>query len=325
MAIIEIQSLTKTYGKIRAVRGIDLSIDKGEIFGLLGPNGAGKTTTIGMLCTIIRPTSGSALISGHDIMKEPAEVRRKVGIVFQDPTLDTLLTGRENLELHGRLYGIPPELRRIRIQEMLELVDLNDRADDITRTYSGGMRRRLELARGLLHRPAVLFLDEPTLGLDPQTRARTWDYIRKMAQNEQTTVVLTTHYMEEAELVCNRVGIIDHGQIIALGTPDELKESLGGYMVVIQVNEPPLDMIRELPYVSDVKMNDGLVEISMKEAHIHLPDLLSKIKNVERVETRSSTLNDVFIKLTGRDIREEEMEDTGGWIETVARHRARGR
>ncbi|MEN6320431.1 MAG: ATP-binding cassette domain-containing protein [Syntrophaceae bacterium] len=325
MAIIEIQSLTKTYGKIRAVRGIDLSIDKGEIFGLLGPNGAGKTTTIGMLCTIIRPTSGSALISGHDIMSEPAEVRRKVGIVFQDPTLDTLLTGRENLELHGLLYGIPLELRRIRIQEMLELVDLTDRADDITRTYSGGMRRRLELARGLLHRPAVLFLDEPTLGLDPQTRARTWDYIRKMAQNEQTTVVLTTHYMEEAELVCNRVGIIDHGQIISLGAPDELKESLGGYMVVIQVNEPPLDMIHGLPYVSDVKMNDGLVEISMKEAHIHLPDLLSKIKNVERVETRSSTLNDVFIKLTGRDIREEEMEDTGGWIETVARHRARGR
>lgn len=325
MAIIEIQSLTKTYGKIHAVRGIDLSIDRSEIFGLLGPNGAGKTTTIGMLCTIIRPTSGSALISGHDIVKEPAEVRRKVGIVFQDPTLDTLLTGRENLELHGRLYGIPPELRRIRIQEMLELVDLKDRADDITRTYSGGMRRRLELARGLLHRPSVLFLDEPTLGLDPQTRARTWDYIRKMAQNEQTTVVLTTHYMEEAELVCNRVGIIDRGQIIALGAPDELKESLGGYMVVIQMNEPPLDMIRRLPYVSDAKMNDGLVEISMKEAHIHLPDLLSKIKNVERVETRSSTLNDVFIKLTGRDIREEEVEDTGGWIETVVRHRARGR
>lgn len=325
MAIIEIQSLTKTYGKIHAVRGIDLSIDRSEIFGLLGPNGAGKTTTIGMLCTIIRPTSGSAFISGHDIMKEPAEVRRKVGIVFQDPTLDTLLTGWENLELHARLYAIPPELRRVRIQEMLELVDLKDRADDITRTYSGGMRRRLELARGLLHRPSVLFLDEPTLGLDPQTRARTWDYIRKMAQNEQTTVVLTTHYMEEAELVCNRVGIIDRGQIIALGAPDELKESLGGYMVVIQVNEPPLDMIRRLPYVSDAKMNDGLVEISMKEAHIHLPELLSKIKNVERVETRSSTLNDVFIKLTGRDIREEEMEDTGGWIETVARHRARGR
>jgi ABC-2 type transport system ATP-binding protein len=325
MAIIEIQSLTKTYGKIHAVRGIDLSIDRSEIFGLLGPNGAGKTTTIGMLCTIIRPTSGSALISGHDIMKEPAEVRRKVGIVFQDPTLDTLLTGRENLELHARLYGIPPAIRSVRIQEMLELVDLKDRADDITRTYSGGMRRRLELARGLLHRPAVLFLDEPTLGLDPQTRARTWDYIRKMAQNEQTTVVLTTHYMEEAELVCNRVGIIDHGQIIALGAPDELKESLGGYMVVIQVKDPPLDMIRSLSYVSDAKLNDGFVEISMKEAHIHLPDLLSKIKNVERVETRSSTLNDVFIKLTGRDIREEEMEDTGGWIETVARHRARGR
>ena len=325
MAIIEIQSLAKTYGKIQAVRGIDLSIERGEIFGLLGPNGAGKTTTIGMLCTIVRPTSGGAFIAGHDIRNEPAEVRRKIGIVFQDPTLDTLLTGRENLELHARLYGISPDFRKIRIKEILELVDLKDRADDITRTYSGGMRRRLELARGLLHRPAVLFLDEPTLGLDPQTRARTWDYIRKMAQNEQTTVVLTTHYMEEAEQVCNRVGIIDHGQIIALGTPEELKETLGGYMVVIQVNEPPLDMICELPYVSDAKLNDGLVEITMKEAHIHLPDLLSRVKNVERVETRAPTLNDVFIKLTGRDIREEEMEDTGSWIETVARHRARGR
>jgi ABC-2 type transport system ATP-binding protein len=325
MAVIETRALAKTYGKIQAVRGIDLNIERGEIFGLLGPNGAGKTTTIGMLCTIIRPSSGSASIVGHDIVKEPAEVRRNVGIVFQDPTLDTLLTGRENLELHARLYGIPADVRKKRIIEILELVDLKDRAEHITRTYSGGMRRRLELARGLLHRPAVLFLDEPTLGLDPQTRARTWDYIKKMAQNEQTTVVLTTHYMEEAEQVCNRVGVIDHGQIIALDTPDDLKESMGGYMVVIQVKEPPLDMIRDLPYVSDVKLNDGLVEITMKDAHLHLPDLLSKVQNVERVETRAPTLNDVFIKLTGRDIREEETEDTGGWVESVARYRARGR
>ena len=324
MAIIEISSLAKNYGKIQAVRGIDLNIEKGEIFGLLGPNGAGKTTTIGMLCTIVRPSSGSASVAGHDVVKEPSAVRRSVGIVFQDPTLDTLLTGRENLELHARLYGIPSHVRKERIKEILELVDLKDRANDITRTYSGGMRRRLELARGLLHRPAVLFLDEPTLGLDPQTRARTWEYIKKMAQNEQTTVVLTTHYMEEAEQVCHRVGVIDHGRIIALGTPEELKESMGGSKVIIRVNDPPLERIRALPYVSEVKLNDGLVEITMKEAHIHLPDLLSKVGNVECVEARVPTLNDVFIKLTGRGVREENTEDAGSWVDSIARYRQRG-
>jgi ABC-2 type transport system ATP-binding protein len=326
MSIIETRALTKTYGKIRAVRGIDLRIEKGEIFGLLGPNGAGKTTTIGMLCTIVNPSTGTATIDGHDVVKEPGLVRRSVGIVFQDPTLDTVLTGRENLILHARLYGVSAGERDKRIDDVLELVDLQERADDITRTYSGGMRRRLELARGLLHRPAVLFLDEPTLGLDPQTRARTWDYIRKMALNEKTTVVLTTHYMEEADLVCDRVGIIDHGQIIALDTPGNLKQAMGGYLVVLRVKDPPLEKIRALPYVSEVKEVDGTLEIAVKEAHLHLPDLLSKVPNVECVETRVPTLNDVFIKLTGRDIREEDAdEDSGGWVESVARYQQRGK
>jgi ABC-2 type transport system ATP-binding protein len=325
MSIIEIKSLTKTFGKIQAVRGIDLNIEKGEIFGLLGPNGAGKTTTIGMLCTIIRPTSGSATLAGFDVVKNPAEVRRQVGIVFQDPTLDTVLTGHENLELHARLYGMPAAEREKRITEMLELVDLKERSKDITRTYSGGMRRRLELARGLLHKPAVLFLDEPTLGLDPQTRARTWDYIKKMAQKEQTTVVLTTHYMEEAEQVCDRVGIIDQGQIMALDAPDNLKESMGGDLVVIRAKEPPLQKIQTLPYVKDVKLNDGAVEITMKDAHLHLPELLSIIPHIECVETRVPTLNDVFIKLTGHDIREDSPEDSGSWVDSVARYRQRGK
>src|SRR5512145_510445 len=247
MAIIETRSLTKTFGKIQAVRGVDLSIEKGEIFGLLGPNGAGKTTTIGMLCTIIRPTSGRGIIAGFDIAKHPTQVRRRVGIVFQDPTLDTILTGRENLQLHARLYGIPAHERNTWIDEMLTLVDLKDRADDLTKTYSGGMRRRLELARGLLHRPAVLFLDEPTLGLDPQTRARTWEYIRKMARKEETTVVLTTHYMEEAEQMCDRIGIIDAGRIIALDTPGNMIDTLGGDIVAITAPRPPLDQLRSLP------------------------------------------------------------------------------
>jgi ABC-2 type transport system ATP-binding protein len=324
MVIIKTNALTKSYGKIQAVRSIDLDIEKGEIFGLLGPNGAGKTTTIGMLCTIIRPTSGSASIAGYDVIGEPAQVRRKVGIVFQDPTLDTVLTGRENLELHARLYGVPSDIRKRRISEMLELVDLKQRSNDITRTYSGGMRRRLELARGLLHRPAVLFLDEPTLGLDPQTRARIWEYIKKMAQREQTTVVLTTHYMEEAEQVCDRVGIIDHGRIIALNSPEALKESMGGDMVVIKVKEPPLEKIRALPYVSEVKENEGALEIITKEAHLHLAKILSMIKDVECVEVRVPTLSDVFIKLTGRDIREDSIEDSGSWVDSVARYRQRG-
>jgi ABC-2 type transport system ATP-binding protein len=324
MAIIETKALTKTYGKIEAVRGVDLNIGKGEIFGLLGPNGAGKTTTIGMLCTIIRPTSGSATLAGFDIVKNPSAVRRQVGIVFQDPTLDTMLTGHENLELHARLYGVPAAQRDARISEMLELVDLKDRSNDITRTYSGGMRRRLELARGLLHKPAVLFLDEPTLGLDPQTRARTWDYIKKMSQKEQTTVVLTTHYMEEAQLVCERVGIIDHGKIIALDTPDNLTESMGGDLVVIRAKEPPLTKIKTLPYVKDIQQNDGALEITVKEAHLHLAELLSIIPNVECVETRVPTLSDVFIKLTGRDIREDLPEDSGSWIDSVARYRQKG-
>ena len=325
MAIIEIRSLTKTFGNIHAVRGIDLTIDEGEIFGLLGPNGAGKTTTIGMLCTIIRPTSGTGTIAGFDIAKHPTQVRQNVGIVFQDPTLDTILTGRENLQLHARLYGIPARERSRWIEEMLDLVDLRERADDLTKTYSGGMRRRLELARGLLHRPAVLFLDEPTLGLDPQTRARTWEYIRKMAQKEKTTVVLTTHYMEEAQLMCDRIGIIDAGKIIALDTPGNMVDRMGGDIVVIQAPNPPVDTIRALSYVSAVKTDGETMEITMKSAHLHLAGLLALIRDVRSVEMRKPTLNDVFIKLTGRDIREDSADNGGSWVETIARYKQRGK
>jgi len=323
--VIETRSLTKTFGRIEAVRGIDLSIERGEIFGLLGPNGAGKTTTIGMLCTVIRPTSGRGIIAGFDIAASPTQVRRNVGIVFQDPTLDTILTGRENLELHARLYGIGAAVRGSWIDEMLALVDLKDRADDLTRTYSGGMRRRLELARGLLHRPAVLFLDEPTLGLDPQTRARVWEYIRKTVQQENITVVLTTHYMEEAQQMCGRVGIMDHGKIIALDTPQSMIDSLGGDIVAIRAASPPLESIRSLPGVSSVQMTDGLMEVTMKSAHLHLAALLGLIPDVHSVEMRKPTLNDVFMKLTGRDIREDGAARGESWVETAARYQQRGR
>ena len=325
MAIIETKGLTKKYEDIVAVDGIDLSIERGEIFGLLGPNGAGKSTTIGMLCTIIKPTAGKAFIAGHDVLKEPAKVRKCVGIVFQDPTLDTVLTGRENLELHARLYGIPKGLMEERIAEVLELVDLKARADHITRTYSGGMRRRLELARGLLHNPKVLFLDEPTLGLDPQTRARTWEYIRRMTKTEGTTVVLTTHYMEEAEMMCDRVGIIDRGKIIRMGSPQELDKMMGGYRVDLKVKDPPIEIIKALPYVKAVVADGEDVRITMEDAHIHLPDLLSKVPNVQCVETRAPTLNDVFIKLTGRDIRDEGEDDSGGWMAQVHRYTQKGK
>jgi len=323
--MIETVHLSKRFGKIEAVREVNLHIERGEIFGLLGPNGAGKTTTIGMLCTIVRPTSGRGAIAGYDILRHPSQVRRRVGIVFQDPTLDTILTGRENLELHARLYGIASSERARLIEEMLDLVDLASRADDLTRTYSGGMRRRLELARGLLHRPAVLFLDEPTLGLDPQTRARTWDYIRKMAQKESTTVVLTTHYMEEAESMCDRIGIIDHGRIIALDTPNRLIDSLGGDIVSVQADAIPSDAIRSLPFVTGVSVSGPTAQITLQSAQLHLAGLLQMIPQIKSVEMRKPSLNDVFIKLTGRNIRDDNLSSSDSWVETVVRYRQRGK
>ena len=284
---------------------------------------AGKTTTINMLVTLLTPTAGTARVNGFDIRTQPAKVRQSVGIVFQDPSLDTILTGRENLELHARLYSVPKETRVKRIEEMLGLMDLRDRADNVVKHYSGGMRRRLELARGLLHRPAVLFLDEPTLGLDPQTRELTWRYIKTMAQQEQTTIVLTTHYMEEAENVCDRIGIIDHGKIVALDTPENLKEGLGGDLVCIKIKDPDLSVLKGLSYVKKAETQDGWLGLTVENAPVHLPQLLSLFKNVEAVEVRIPTLNDVFLRFTGRAIREEEGDE--GWAEAAWRYQAGGR
>jgi len=222
---IEVKELTKIFdGNVKAVDGISFNVKEGEILGFLGPNGAGKTTTLNMLSTLLRPTSGTATVNGHDILTEPDAVRRSIGYVFQDTTLDIELTGRENLDFHGRLYGLERNTRQQRIKEVLELVQLTDRADNFVKTYSGGMKRRLEIARGLLHYPKVLFLDEPTLGLDPQTRRSIWEHIQRLNQEKNVTIILTTHYIEEAESLSDRVGIIDYGELIALGTPDELME-----------------------------------------------------------------------------------------------------
>jgi ABC-2 type transport system ATP-binding protein len=319
--MIEVRGLAKHYDKVRAVDGIDLDIRKGEIFGLLGPNGAGKTTTISMLCTLTLPSSGSGAVNGFDILRQPAKVRQSIGIVFQEQTLDTTLTARENLELHARLYAVPKPLRAARIAELFALMDLRGREDDVVKKYSGGMRRRLEIARGLMHRPAVLFLDEPTVGLDPQSRVKTWEYIRKTARDAGCTVVLTTHYMEEAEMMCDRIAVIDHGKIIAQGTPDQLKQGQGGGVVRLRGARVPRESLDDLGFVRDVAEQDGWTVISVEDLAHNLPALFQRLEGIKEVEVRSATLNDVFIKLTGREIRAEEGGE--GWMEAAMRE-ARG-
>jgi len=242
--VIETKQLTKAYGSMKAVDSLNITVDSGEIFGLLGPNGAGKTTTVSMLCTILKPTTGTATVNGYDIVKEANKVRKAIGIVFQDPSIDDRLTGRENLYMHANLYGVPASEQRERISRILKLVELEDRADDLLRTYSGGMRRRLELGRGLIHYPKVLFLDEPTVGLDPQTRDHIWRYIKELKQAHDITVVLTTHYMDEADRLSDRIAIMDHGKIVVLETPQKLKDTLEGDVIAIKANK--IDALSEL-------------------------------------------------------------------------------
>jgi ABC-2 type transport system ATP-binding protein len=284
---------------------------------LLGPNGAGKTTFISMLCTLLRPTSGTAKVNGFDIIKQQSEVRKSIGIVFQDPSLDNRLTGRENLEMHAGLYGVPKSERKKRIEEVLDLVALSDRADELVKNYSGGMKRRLEIARGLIHYPKVLFLDEPTLGLDPQTREHIWEYIKKLAEREHITILLTTHYMEEADALCNRVAIMDHGEIKILDTPENLKNSLEGDVIILEVNksEAIAEKIKSLEEVKKVHVIDNKIFITVKNAEIFAPKILEFAKNnnviVTSMNMRKPSLGDVFLHYTGREIREEKAEKVG--------------
>jgi len=321
--MITTKNLTKRFGDIAAVDALNLSIEEGEVFGLLGPNGAGKTTTISMLATLARPTSGTATVNGFDIRTQQKEVRKSIGVVFQEPSVDDLLTGRENLEMHGMLYGMERGLMNERVHEVLELVELTARANDFVKTYSGGMRRRLELARGLLHRPKVLFLDEPTLGLDPQTREHIWAYIARLAKEEKMTLVLTTHYLEEADRLCDRIGIIDYGKIVALDTPNVLKHGVGGDVVEIRKKDFSESLVKGLKFVKKVEQVENVIRLTVDDAHVNLQKLLAAVGTVESVEMREASLNDVFIKFTGRHYRGEGGEGEGGWAERAMGAQAR--
>jgi ABC-2 type transport system ATP-binding protein len=289
------------------VRGIDLEVHSGEIFGFLGPNGAGKSTTISMLCTLLKPTAGTASVAGINVVQDPAAVRQRIGLVFQDPSLDDQLTGRENLEFHAFIYSVPAAERRRRIDEMLELLQLSDRASSQVRTYSGGMKRRLEIARGMLHQPQILFLDEPTLGLDPQTRKSIWTHLNELRSKKGVTIFMTTHYMDEAEY-CDRIAIIDRGRIVALGTPDELKAKVGGDVVTITSSQPDeaLHEIEEKLGVTPSRDN-GALRMEVPDGKKFVPRLVRELTvPVDTVTLRRPSLDDVFLKLTGRAIREEE-------------------
>ncbi|MFH0817766.1 MAG: ATP-binding cassette domain-containing protein [Candidatus Micrarchaeota archaeon] len=312
--MIKTFKLTKKFGDLIAVDELDLEIKEGEIFALLGPNGAGKTTTISMLCGLLAPTSGSATVNNFDVLSQPLQVRKSIGIVFQSPSIDDLLTARENLELHGLLYGMEKSERHKRIPEVLKIVGLLDRADGQIKTYSGGMRKRAEIARGLMHMPKVLFLDEPTTGLDPQTRTHIWNYIRDLSKKNGITVLLTTHYMEEAENLADRIAIIDHGKLVALGSPFELKEKMGGNdLVIAKTSKDIVKLTKGMGFVKKVERDGELVKITLENAGKNLCKLLAKTGELGEIEVRKPTLNDVFIHYTGRDIREDKAE--GGIFE----------
>jgi len=310
MTIINVQNLSKQFKSVHAVDGISFSVSEGEVFGFLGPNGAGKTTTINILCTLLSATGGSAEIAGHDCAKNSDEVRTAIGLIFQDTTLDTGLTAYENLKFHAYLYNLDRKLTERRIDEMLAVVELQNRKHDLIKNFSGGMKRRLEIARGLLHYPRVLFLDEPTLGLDPQTRNTIWDFINTLRKKEKITVFMTTHYMEEAEN-CDRIAIMDHGKIIALDTPARLKEMVHGDIIhlVTADNQLASQEIQKTFGITAQTENGGL-SLEAERGDEFIPKLIHSL-TVETLSVglKKPTLNDVFLRLTGRTIRDEVLQN----------------
>jgi ABC-2 type transport system ATP-binding protein len=318
-AAVVAQSLGKRFGDVEAVRGIDLAVGAGEVFGFLGPNGAGKSTTINMLCTLVTPTSGTASVAGYDVVAERDAVRRNIGLVFQDPTLDTYLSAERNLRLHAELYGVPREVLGPRLRQVLDMVGLWERRESKVSTFSGGMRRRLEIARGLLHSPHVLFLDEPTIGLDPQTRASIWGYIRELQQAEQITIFMTTHYMDEAEF-CDRIAIIDHGTIIALDTPENLKASVGKDRVQLTTDddEAAIRALRDR-FELVASMAEGKVTIAVERGERFVPRLFAELGvPIRSVSVARPSLDDVFMAYTGTTIRDAEASSLDSMRRTAA-------
>jgi len=309
--IVEVERLVRRYGPLTAVDGISFQVGAGEVFGFLGPNGAGKSTTIGMLCTLLRPTEGRATVNGFDVGRQADEVRRSIGLIFQDPSLDNYLTAQENLDFHAFAYDVPSFEARERSNELLEMVELADRRNDLVKTFSGGMKRRLEVARGLLHRPRILFLDEPTLGLDPQTRGHIWRYILGLREREGVTLFLTTHYMDEAEN-CDRIAIIDHGKIVALDTPSNLKACVGGDVVVLKTDDNAhAEQEIRARFGLESETRDGELRLEVPRGDEFIPALVRGLSGrIASVDVHRPTLDDVFLKLTGRAIREEDASST---------------
>src|SRR3954447_7459361 len=305
--MVEVEELRKSFGDFEAVRGVSFEVARGEVFGFLGPNGAGKTTTINMLCTLARPTGGSALVAGHDVVRERDDVRRNIGLVFQDPTLDGYLTASQNLQLHAELYGIEAALIPERMQQMLEMVGLWDRRDTAVMTFSGGMRRRLEIARGLMHSPRVLFLDEPTIGLDPQTRSSIWNYIRTLRDREEITIFMTTHYMDEAEY-CDRIAIMDQGQIVALDSPEALKERVGADRVRIETDDDDAAIAAlQERFGIEGRISEGAVSFHVQNGEEFVPRLFADFGlPIRSISVARPTLDDVFMSYTGSTIRDAE-------------------
>ncbi len=313
-AAITVANLRKQFGEFEAVKGVSFEVGAGEVFGFLGPNGAGKSTTINMLCTLLTPTSGRARVAGHDVVAERDDVRRNIGLVFQDPTLDGYLTAAQNLKLHAELYGVPTKLVGPRMEQVLRMVGLWERKDGQVMSFSGGMRRRLEIARGLMHSPRVLFLDEPTIGLDPQTRRSIWTYIRQLKEREEITIFMTTHYMDEAEW-CDRIAIMDQGQIVALDTPERLKAGVGADRVTLQTddNDAAIAALRERLGVQ-AQIAEGAVTFRIQAGEQFVPRLFAEfdparnpdLPAISSVSVSRPTLDDVFMSFTGSTIRDAE-------------------
>ncbi len=310
---IRVENLTKKFNGFTAVDQISFKVKTGELFGLLGPNGAGKTTIINMLSTLLKATSGYGEVSGYDISRNKYNIRRSIGVVFQEPALDIKLTGKENLEFHAMMYGIEKEERRKRIKEVLELVELTEKEKVLVEKYSGGMKRRLEIARGLIHEPNVLFLDEPTLGLDVQTRRHIWDYIKRLNKEGGVTIILTTHYMEEADFLCDRIAIMDRGKFVAMDAPGRLKDILGGDVVSLEIEgnaDALIEQISSLDWIKNITRHDKNLSLTMDRGERRIPELIHVAQEneveVTCVHLRKPSLEDVFLHFTGRTIREEE-------------------